>query len=179
MANATVRRPGFVAPKNTNVTGPETIVEGPFTTPASDTVYTGMAVTVNSSGVLAACAAKSKPFGIVQLRNDYDWGTTRPGFYVLLPQSIDVFVIVKGRCLAAMDKSQNADSTVKGATVFATLTAGLLCASNALVSGEAGDYACGTLEDIIAGNTGTGTGGADGDPMEIDFQPMPTVLSTS
>jgi hypothetical protein len=175
MTNSVTRRPGFTVPKNSNITGivPPRIA-GPYTTPASDTVYTCMFVTVNASNVLAACAAKSKPFGVVQTRSDYAWGTTTPGNYILLPQGIDVYVIVFGSCLVAMDASQVPVTTYAGATVFATLTAGLACCSLLLVSGEAGDHACGSLLDSRAGNDGS-----DGDLMEIIFNPSNTVVSTS
>ena len=175
MTNAVARRPGFAVPKNSNITNAcKPHIVGPYTTPASDTVYTCMFVTVNASNVLAACAAKSKPLGVVQTRSDYAWGTTAPGNYILLPQGIDVYVIVFGSCLVAMDASQVANTTYAGATVFATLTAGLAGCSLLLVSGEAGDHACGWLLDSRAGNDGS-----DGDLMEIMVAPGNTVVSTS
>jgi hypothetical protein len=168
MAAARIKNPSCIVIKGTNLTRPELghIIEGPFTTAAS--CISGGFATLSSAGVVTACASKSKPAGFIVHRQDYNWGTTTIALGATLPTGIDIYLCSFGCGVVPCDVSQIANSSIKESHVFAN-AAGLAAASPALVTGVAGEFNCGTVQDLLAGNTGTGTGGADNDPMEIFF----------
>ncbi|MDY7080011.1 MAG: hypothetical protein SXV54_24290 [Chloroflexota bacterium] len=81
-----------------------------------------------------------------------------------------------------MDVSKVIDAASFGAHVYESDVAGLCAiAANAAPTtiGEASHLAIGKLLDLLAGNTGTGTGGADGDLAEVWFEPNGGLASTA
>ena len=186
MANARIRNPvGCRVPKKTSLTRPEAghLILGPYTTPTTNTtVKTNTLVNVTHEGVLALHTTKVMPAGVVIMDPRYNWGSTTPGHFTLLPSTIEVFICARGGCLIGMDVSKVIDAAYLGAPVYESDEAGL-CAiaasAAATVTGEAGHYMIGTLLDLRGGNTGTGTGAADGDLAEVDFRPFWGIVSSA
>jgi len=191
MANARVRNPiGEPLPKQTNLTrgtgdDGSHLILGPFTTGTGATLYPCRLVSVTSAGVLALHTTKVPPAGVIEYRPTYNWGATAKGLTALLPDYIEVYIIARGPCLIGMDVSKVVDAAYLGACVYESDQAGLCAiASSAAptVIGDAGHYPIGRLLDLLGGNTGTGTGGADADLAEVDFGNVagqPCIVSAS
>ncbi len=181
MANARVRNPiGCSLPKNTSLTrwdGKKSnsgthLILGPYTTGTAATLYPCRLVDVNASGVLALHTTKVTPAGVIIYDPGYAWGSTTKSLSALLPDYIEVYICARGPCLIGMDVSKVVDVATLGSNVFESDAPGL-CAIAAkaapTVIGEAGHHVIGSSLDLTAGNTGTGTGGADGDLAEVDL----------
>lgn len=182
---AIAARVGCVIPKNTNLTHPEIphLILGPFSTPTTNTtVYTCMVVSVNSAGAATAVANKAKPQGVVLNDPTYNWATTTPGNYVLLPSNINIYICAFGPCLVAMDVSEVTEAALPiGSPVYvAKSTAGLCHPELVSTTGEAADYCIGGTLDANAGFT-TLAAGADGDLVEVfvNIALAPILLSTA
>ena len=170
MAAARVPNPSCIVEKGSNLTRPELghIICGPFTTAAS--CLSGGLVSLASTGVVTPCASTTKPAGFIVHKQEYNWGTTTPALGATLPTGIDVYICVYGCGIVPLDHDHTANSAILGSHVFPSHdVAGLASGSPALVAGAGNHFNCGIVMDLLAGNTGTGTGGADGDPMEIFF----------
>jgi hypothetical protein len=186
MANARIRNPvGCRLPKNTSLTrgGKDThLILGPYTTGTALTLEPCMLVNVSNAGLLAKHTTKIMPAGVIIYDPRYNWGTTTPAIDATLPDYIEVYICARGPCLIQMDVSKVIDAAYLGAPVYESDTGGL-CAiaatAAATVIGEAAHYMIGTLLDLQGGNTGTGTGGADGDLAEEDFRPFWGIVSTA
>jgi hypothetical protein len=91
-----------------------------------------------------------------------------------LPTGINVYVCEYGCGIVPIDTTEIVDGAKKHSPVFPGATSGL-AGSAARVSAAgpdgttANEIVCGECMDIRAGNSGSGTGGADADPMEIFF----------
>lgn len=181
MANARVRNPiGQALPVNTSLTHPELphLIMGPYTTGTALTLEPCMLVNVSNAGLLAKHTSKQRPAGVIIYSPDYNWGTTTPAITGTdLPDYIEVYICAFGPCLIQMDVSDVADASYMGNLVFESATGGMCCvgASGATAievdTDEAAHVSIGFQLDLLAGNTGTGTGGADGDLMEVFFIP--------
>ena len=176
MGNARV---GCTVPVNTNLTHKEMghLILGPFNIPAANTtIYANMLVNVDSTGTdLAVHTPKTRPTGFVIFDPDYTWGDTVPAHAALVPSEIQVYICAWGCGILLLDVSDVADAGYIGCNVYESAVAGL-CAVGpwAAAQGDtdldaAGYNVVGKLLDFVAGNTGTGTGGADRDPVEVFF----------
>lgn len=126
------------------------------------TVRTGDVVTMApTTRVLTVATATNKPVGVIVYRTTYNWGSTTPGRFTALPANIEVDVCFDGPIEANSDVSEIDNSQYFGVSVACKAT-GLI-----EVPFTAGQFPLGYLIDLRAGNTGTGTGGADGDPIGI------------
>jgi len=183
MANARVRNPvGSALPISTSLTHPERghLIMGPFTTGTALTLTCCMLVNVSEAGLLSKHVSKTKPAGAIIYDPTYNWGTTTPSMSATLPDYIEVYICVEGGCLIRMDVSKVIDAAYLGAPVYESDLVGAcaIAASAApTVIGEAAHVQIGILLDLVGGNTGTGTGGADGDLAEVLLGPSGPVSS--
>jgi len=173
-AAARIRMPGSIVQKGTNLTHPEMghIIVGPLVTGAG--CLSGGLCKISTAGVVDVCATTNKPDGFIVHRTDYNWAATTPALGATLPTGISVYVCIFGCGIVPCDVTEIIDASGLGDPVFPGATAGLVgCAPHANAAGPNGttttEIVCGMCLDILAGNTGTGTGGADNDPMEIFF----------
>lgn len=162
MVNARVKNPSFPLIAGTNLLGLES--QHLFIKGITDgTVKTGDLVTIApTTHVLSqATATNADIAGVIVYRETYNWGTTTPARFTALPANIEVDVCFDGAIEANSDISGIDDGMHFGKAVGCHATGLIECAYTA------GDYPVGYLIDEMAGNTGTGTGGADGDPIGI------------
>lgn len=160
MANARITNPQFPPRANTNLLGPgpHIIIKGI----TDGTVRTGdVVVMAPTTRILTQASATNHPTGIIVYSPDYNWGTTTPGRFTVLPANIEVDVCIDGLIEANSDASDIDDSQYIGYTVACKATGLIECPPTA------GQFPLGILMDLRAGNTGTGTGAADGDPIAI------------
>jgi len=158
----------------TNLTHPEIphLILGPYTTGTGGNLTPCMLVNVNSSGELSIHTTKVRPDGVIIMDPNYNWGSTTPALDATLPDNIEVYICAYGPCLINMDVSKVIDAAYYNSIVYESDEPGhCAIASRAAptVIGEAGHFPVGTLMDLLAGNTGSGTGGADGDLAEVFF----------
>lgn len=179
MGNARV---GCIVPVNGNLTHTEVghLILGPYNIPAANTtIYTNMLVAVDAAGNdLAVHTPKTRPAGFVVWEGDYKWGTTTPGHFVLVPSEIQVYICAWGCGILAIDQSGITDASYFGNVVYEGKVAGLVdvpatATAKSADTQEAGHTPIGIQLDHTAGNTGTGTGAADGDPIEVFFNCIP------
>jgi len=180
MGNARV---GCRIPVNTNLTHPELghLILGPFNIPAANTtIYTNFLVNIDTTGTdLAVNTPKTRPSGFVIYDPDYEWGTTTPGHFTLIPSEIQVYICAWGCGILGVDSDDVEDAAYIGNNVYDSAVAGICaCPPSAAAYGDtdlddAGYIVIGQQLDYVAGNTGTGTGGADNDPIEVFFGHAP------
>jgi hypothetical protein len=161
MANARIVCPEFPLVAGTNLLGK--VGQHKFIKGITDgTVKTGSVVTIApTTRVLTIATATNKPAGVVVYRTTYNWGSTTPARNATLPANIEVDVCFDGPIEALSDVSEIDDVMYFGVAVACKAT-GLI-----EIPFTAGQFPVGYLIDLRAGNTGTGTGGADGDPIGI------------
>ena len=175
MAQVRIRDPGSIVQKGTNLTHPEIgwIITGPYKTGAGCLSGGACKITIDGTGI-TVCATTEPADGFVVHKESYNWGNTAPALGATLPTGIDVLVCEYGCGIVPCDVSEIVDGAKKHSPVFPGATSGLF-GSAARVSAAgpnattANEIVCGECLDTRAGNSGTGTGGADNDPMEIFF----------
>lgn len=163
MTQTRIVNPDYPLIAGTNLlgTGPHKITKGI----TDGTVRTGDVVVIEpTTRVLTQATATNKPSGVIVYRTTYNWGSTTPGRFTALPANIEVDVLWEGEIEANSDVSGIDDGTQFGLAVG--------CHATGLVETPftAGDYPLGICIDLRPGNTGTGTGGADGDPIGISVK---------
>jgi hypothetical protein len=174
MANARIKDPHTIVQQGTNLTHPELghLISGPYVTGAG--CLGGGLCKISSAGAVSVCATTEAADGFIVFKETYNWGTTAPSIKATLPTGIDVMVCEYGCGIVPCDVTEIVDAAKKHSPVFPGATSGLVGAAPRVSAAgpdatTANEIVCGESLDILAGNTGTGTGGADGDPMEIFF----------
>lgn len=163
MAQTRIPNPDYPLIQNTNLlgTGPHKFLKGitDGTVKAGDVV-----VIAPTTRVLTQATATNKPSGVIVYRTTYNWGSTTPGRYTTLPANIEVDVCYEGEIEANGDQGSIDDGAQFGYAVG--------CHATGLVETPftAGDFPLGIVIDLRPGNSGTGTGGADGDPIGISVK---------
>jgi len=162
MAAARIINDAFPLIANTNLLG--SVGDHKFIRGITDgTVRTGDLVTIapTTRVLTVATTTNSALAGVVVYRTTYNWGSTTPGRFTALPANIEVDVCFDGPIEANSDVGSIDNTMNFGKAVGCHATGLIECPFSA------GDYPVGYLIDLLAGNTGTGTGGADGDPIGI------------
>jgi hypothetical protein len=175
MAQTRLTSPGVIVQKGTNLTRPELghLISGPYVAGAGCLSGGFVKITI-TGGAVTVCATTEAADGFIVHKESYNWGTTVPKLGATIPTGIDVLVCEYGCGIVPCDVSEIVDGAKKHSPVYPGATSGLAgCAGRVNAAGPNGttvaEVVCGMCMDVRAGNSGSGTGGADLDPMEIFF----------
>ena len=111
--------------------------------------------------VVTQLATTHKPIGVAVYRTTYAWGSTAPAKATAIPANVEIDICINGAIEGNSDQDKIGDTSYFGCSVCCDGGGGKIS------DAAATEFKLGYLLDLRAGNNGTGTGGADDDPIAI------------